>query len=128
MLPSHLTQRIGIHLGPTKWTVNGKSIEHIYNAQDGRVAYIQVLSSDIRTLFMARLLIKFDQDHYNIKLSPDSNPESCIEEKFRVTKAHLENAMNPDLHPDQLYISFASAAFKQEEPSLTPQVIPFFLN
>ena len=36
--------------------------------------------------------------------------------------------MNPDLHPDQLYISFASAAFKQEEPSLTPQVIPFFLN
>ena len=33
--------------------------------------------------------------------------------------------MNPDLHPDQLYISFASAAFRQEEPSLTPQV--FFI-
>ena len=31
--------------------------------------------------------------------------------------------MNPELHPDQLYISFASAAFKQEKPSLTPQVI-----
>ncbi|KAF8815521.1 PLC-like phosphodiesterase [Phlegmacium glaucopus] len=101
LLPSHLTQRIGIHLGPTQWTVNGKAIKHVYNAEDGQVAYIQ--------------------DHYNIDPS-DSNPESCIEDKFRVTKAHLENAMNPELHPDQLYISFASAAFRQEEPSLTPQV------
>lgn len=42
LLPSHLTQRIGIHLGPTQWTVNGKEIKHIYNAEDGQVAYIQV--------------------------------------------------------------------------------------
>ena len=42
LLPSHLTQRIGIHVGPTKWTVNGKAIELIYNAEDGQVAYIEV--------------------------------------------------------------------------------------
>jgi len=93
---------MGIHLGPTQWTDNGEAIEHIYNVEDGQVAYIQ--------------------DHYKISLSSDSNLESFIEEKFRVTKAHLENAMDPELHPDQLYISFASAAFRQEEPSLTPQV------
>jgi len=102
LLPSQLTQRIEIHLGPTQWTVNGKAIEHVYNAEDGQIAYIQ--------------------DHYKIHPSSDSNPESCIEDKFRVTKAHLENAMNPELHPDQLYISFASAAFRLEEPSLTPEV------
>jgi len=102
LLPSHLTQRIGIHLGPTQWTDNGKLIELIYNTEDGRVAYIE--------------------DHYQINLSSDSNPESYIEEKFRVLKAHLENAMNPEFHPDQLFISFASGAFSQEEASLTPQV------
>ena len=66
------------------------------------------------------------QDYYKISLSSDSNLESFIEEKFRVTKVHLEKAMDPELHPDQLYISFASAAFRQEEPSLTPQVILLF--
>ena len=30
--------------------------------------------------------------------------------------------MDPKLHPDQLYISFASAAFTLRKPSLTPQV------
>ena len=44
LLPSHLTQRIGIHLGPTQWTDNGKAIEHTYNVKDGQVAYIQVNS------------------------------------------------------------------------------------
>lgn len=72
---------------------------------------------------MIHSLIYSDQDHYKISLPSDSNPESFIEEKFRVTKAHLENAMDPELHPDQLYISFASAAFTLKEPSLTPQVI-----
>jgi len=38
--------------------------------------------------------------------------------------------MNPELHLDQLYISFASAAFRQEESSLTTQVFlfSFFLS
>ena len=74
---------------------------------------------------MIHSFIYLDQDHYKISLPSDSNPESFIEEKFRVTIAHLEKAMDPELHPDQLYISFASAAFTQEEPSLTPQVFSF---
>jgi len=102
LLPSDLTQRIGIHLGPTQWTDNGKSIELVYNVEEKQVAYIE--------------------DNYNISLSFGSSPESYIEEKFRVTIAHLENAIDPTLHPDQLYISFASAAFTLEQPFLTPQI------
>ncbi|KAF8192920.1 PLC-like phosphodiesterase [Pholiota molesta] len=102
-LPSHLTERIGIHLGPKHWTVNGKSIALTYNTEKGLVAYIQ--------------------DHYRLPPSPNSkDPQSCINEKLSVIKAHLERAINQSLDPDQLFISFASAAFRFEEPTLTPKV------
>ncbi|KAF9474655.1 PLC-like phosphodiesterase [Pholiota conissans] len=101
-LPGHLTERIGIHLDQKQWTVNGKSIALTYNAEKGHTAYIQ--------------------DHYRLPPSPDSeNPQMCVDEKFGVIKAHLEKAIDQNLHPDQLYISFASAAFRFEEPTLTPR-------
>jgi len=42
LLAAHLRERIGIHLDPSHWTVNGKSTELTYNAAEGHVAYIQV--------------------------------------------------------------------------------------
>ncbi|KAF9562045.1 PLC-like phosphodiesterase [Agrocybe pediades] len=102
LLPAHLSERIGIHLDPEHWTVNGKATELTYNAVEGHVAYIQ--------------------DYYRIDPSPDSNPASCIKDKLQVIKIHLERAIHPSLHPDQLFISFASASFRIEEPDLTPEV------
>jgi len=101
-LPHHLTERMGIHLDPRHWTNNGKSIELMYNADDRQCAYIQ--------------------DHYRLSPPEGSTPQFCIEEKLRVTKEHLERAIDTTLHPNQLFISFASAAFRFEEPSLTPKV------
>ncbi|KJA21803.1 hypothetical protein HYPSUDRAFT_41667 [Hypholoma sublateritium FD-334 SS-4] len=101
-LPHHLTRRMGIHLDPRHWTNNGKSIELTYNAEEGHRAYIQ--------------------DHYRLSPPDDSTPQFCIEEKLRITKAHLERAIDTELHPNQLFISFSSAAFRFEEPSLTPKV------
>lgn len=40
LLPSHLTDRIGIHLNPGHWTVNGQDIKLEY--AEGKIAYIQV--------------------------------------------------------------------------------------
>ncbi len=62
------------------------------------------------------------KDHYKLSPPDDSTPQFCIEEKLRITKAHLERAIDNELHPNQLYISFASAAFRFGEPSLTPKV------
>uniref|UniRef100_A0A8H7XX45 DUF6533 domain-containing protein n=1 Tax=Psilocybe cubensis TaxID=181762 RepID=A0A8H7XX45_PSICU len=100
LLPEHMTERIGIHLDPGHWIVNGKNTALEYGA--GKVAYIQ--------------------DYYKIDPSSDSHPSSCITDKLHTVLAHLERAIDPALHPDQLYISFASASFRAEEPSLTPQV------
>jgi len=77
-----LTQRIGIHLGPTQWTVNGKAIKHIYNAEDGQVGCLVLQTQKIVDSSRTRTI-------YKNQSLPDSNPESCIEDKFRVTKAHL---------------------------------------
>lgn len=81
-----------------------------------------------RCLYLLRLenyvlLIPCCQDHYRLPPSPDSkDPQSCINEKLKVIKAHLERAVDQSLHPEQLFISFASAAFRFEEPTLTPKV------
>ncbi|EAU86921.2 hypothetical protein CC1G_13081 [Coprinopsis cinerea okayama7 len=87
-------QLIGIDLGPTKWTDNGRDIELVYNAETGATAFIQ--------------------DYYSVTpfpASPDpaSKLDSYVSSKFETTIAHLERAANE--HSDQLFINFASAAY-----------------
>lgn len=67
--------------------------------------------------------IAFIEDFYNIILPTGSTPADYIQAKFDATMQHLTNATSPDLHPDQLYISFASAAFiPVSNPPMTPHV------
>jgi len=62
------------------------------------------------------------QDFYDITLPLGSGASTYIDAKFGAVTAHLENATRTDLHPDQLYISFASAAFIDDTPPMTPKV------
>ncbi|TFK36311.1 PLC-like phosphodiesterase [Crucibulum laeve] len=102
MLPStpQFSKRIGIHLGPSKWTDNGQSIELVYNDATGATAFIE--------------------DYYQPTLPADPAPTlaSYIQAKFDVTTQHLLNATQ--LSQDQLYISFASAAYIAS-PEVTPR-------
>ncbi|EDQ98741.1 uncharacterized protein LACBIDRAFT_335698 [Laccaria bicolor S238N-H82] len=88
LLPAYKTKRIGIQLDPGHWTDNGKAIELVYNADKGLTAFIE--------------------DYYDSSLPLTSKPSQFIEEKFGATTAQLGNATL--FNPDQLYISFASAA------------------
>ena len=64
----------------------------------------------------------FDQDFYDITIPLGSGTEAYIDAKFEATIAHITNATLTTLNPDQLYISFASAAFILDIPVVTPQV------
>ncbi|KXN85636.1 hypothetical protein AN958_10973 [Leucoagaricus sp. SymC.cos] len=99
--PTENPNQIGIDLGPDRWTDNGKSIELVYNQAKNQIAYIE--------------------DFYNIVLPTNSTLSDQIQAKFDVSTQHLTNATLPHLHPDQLYISFASAAFT---PSTNPPMTP----
>jgi len=95
--------QIGIDLGPDRWTDNGKDIELIYNQAKNEIAYIE--------------------DFYDIELPANSTLSDHIQAKFDVVTQHLTNATSSHLHPDQLYISFASAAFVPTPAiSITPVV------
>ena len=67
------------------------------------------------------------QDYYNISadLPLGSGASAYIRAKFNVTTAHITEAGNSN--PDQLYISFASAAFIDDQPPMTPEVCQPFL-
>ena len=57
------------------------------------------------------------QDRYAITLPPPATPsaDAYISSKFNATTAHLEKAAGPDTQTaDQLFITFASAAFLQD--------------
>jgi 1-phosphatidylinositol phosphodiesterase len=64
------------------------------------------------------------QDFYAItrSLPSGSGTAAYINAKFDAVTAHLTNATQPDLNPDQLYISFASAAFINDTTPVTPKV------
>jgi len=99
--------QIGIDLSPDGWTDNGKSIELIYNQAKNEIAYIE--------------------DFYDIELPGNSTLSDHIQAKFDVVTQHLTNATSCHLHPDQLYISFASAAFVPTPTiSITPIVSTSF--
>ncbi|KIM43729.1 hypothetical protein M413DRAFT_443636 [Hebeloma cylindrosporum] len=101
-LPSDLTKRIGIPLDRS-WTDNGKAIELVYNTDKNQVAFIE--------------------DFYEIDNVPlGSGPTAYIDSKFEVLTAHITNATSKSLNPDQLYISFASAAFINDTPAMSPEV------
>ncbi|PPQ74667.1 hypothetical protein CVT24_003824 [Panaeolus cyanescens] len=103
LLPSDMTARIGIPLDPDHWTVNGKATELVYNVAKNQIAYIE--------------------DFYAINtVALGSGQNAYIDAKFEATTAHLTNATRKDLHPDQLYISFASAAFIDDTPPMTPHI------
>lgn len=127
-LPQHLAERMGIHLDPRHWTNNGTSIELTYNAEEGHRAYIQVFPfGRVNAVFIIDKNINLNvylhsKDHYRLSPPDDSTPQFCIEEKLQISKAHLERAIDTTLHPNQLFISFSSAAFRFGEPSLTPKV------
>ncbi|KAJ3505387.1 hypothetical protein NLJ89_g7444 [Agrocybe chaxingu] len=102
LLPGNLTKRFGIPLDPGRWTDNGKAVELVYNVEKSQVAYIE--------------------DFYAVgaDLPLGSGTTAYIDAKFATTTAHLADATQ--LHPDQLYISFASAAFISDNPSMTPEI------
>lgn len=62
------------------------------------------------------------QDFYDISvdLPTGSGMKAYIDAKFNVTTSHIFDAGTR--HSDQLYISFASAAFINDQPPVTPQV------
>ncbi|KAF8192921.1 PLC-like phosphodiesterase [Pholiota molesta] len=104
LLPANLTKRMGIALDPQHWTDNGKIIELVYNVAEHQVAYIE--------------------DFYAItrSLPSGSGTAAYINAKFDAVTAHLTNATQPDLNPDQLYISFASAAFINDTTPVSPKI------
>ena len=67
------------------------------------------------------------QDFYRITIPLGSGTQAYINAKFEATTAHITNATLPTLNPDQLYISFASAAFILDTPYVTPQVAIYFI-
>jgi 1-phosphatidylinositol phosphodiesterase len=62
------------------------------------------------------------KDYYDVSadIPKGSGPTAYIQAKFNVTTAHITEAETA--HPDQLYISFASAVFIDDQPAMTPQV------
>ncbi|TEB25109.1 hypothetical protein FA13DRAFT_1738741 [Coprinellus micaceus] len=87
----------GLDLGADRWTDNGDDIHLVYNPESGATAFIE--------------------DRYAITLPPSATPstDAYISTKFNATTTHLEKAAGPDAQTaDQLFITFASAAFLQD--------------
>jgi cell division inhibitor SulA len=63
------------------------------------------------------------QDYYDVSadLPAGSGAKAYIDAKFNTTMAHISDAGTD--HPDQLYISFASAVYINDQPAMTPQVL-----
>lgn len=81
-----------------------------------------ILSAFDRLGYVVDAFTSLVQDFYNITIPLGSGTEAYINAKYEATTAHITNATLTTLHPDQLYISFASAVFIQDTPAVTPQV------
>lgn len=87
----------GLDLGADRWTDNGDDIHLVYNAGTGATAFIE--------------------DRYQITLPASTTPsvDAYISAKYNATTTHLERAASQDSQmDDQLFITFASAAFIQD--------------
>lgn len=117
---------MGIALDPQHWTDNAKIIELVYNVAKNQIAFIEVCRPSTPAFHKRcrNLMLTPVQDFYDIttSLPLGSGTAAYIDAKFDAVTAHLTNATQTDLNPDQLYISFASAAFIDDNPVVTPQV------
>ncbi|KAJ3996734.1 PLC-like phosphodiesterase [Lentinula boryana] len=98
------SKRIGIHLDPEDWHDNDPNITLVYNTinETEQVAYIE--------------------DYYEMDgLPPSAGAAENIQWKYNATIAHLQDAINIDLHPDQLYITFASS--EHDTDGETPRIM-----
>ncbi|KAJ7671852.1 PLC-like phosphodiesterase [Mycena rosella] len=102
LIPASATHRIGIQLAPNLWTDNSPNITLVYNTITDQIAYIE--------------------DYYEIGLPIGAGFAENIQWKFNATTAHIEEATTM-LHPDQLYISFASSEHNVDIPSETPIIM-----
>ncbi|KAJ4474299.1 PLC-like phosphodiesterase [Lentinula aciculospora] len=104
---SEYSKRFGIHLDPEDWHDNDPNITLVYNTVNGteQIAYIEV-----------------SKDYYEMDGLPSSaGAAENIQWKYNATIAHLQDAINPDLHPDQLYITFASS--EHDTNGETPRIM-----
>ena len=91
----------------------------------------RLLTSRFRSSVLDKLNIFYlspiQQDYYDVSadLPKGSGAAAYIQAKFNATTSHVTEAGTS--HPDQLYISFASAAFIDDQPPMTPQVSMFRL-
>ncbi|KAF5390986.1 hypothetical protein D9757_004016 [Collybiopsis confluens] len=106
LLPTSLaySKRFGIHLDPEDWTDNDPNITLVYNTVTGKqeIAYIE--------------------DYYETDGVPSTaGPAENIQWKYNATVAHLQEAISPNIHPDQLYITFASS--EHDTDGETPRIM-----
>jgi 1-phosphatidylinositol phosphodiesterase len=98
------SKRFGIHLDPEDWTDNDPNTTLVYNTVKG---VEQIASSE---------------DFYEMDGLPATAPASLnIQWKYNATIAHLREAINPAIHPDQLYITFASS--EHDTAGETPRIM-----
>ncbi|KAJ7854923.1 PLC-like phosphodiesterase [Mycena leptocephala] len=103
---SRPSNHFGIHLDSEHWTTNGGDIELVYSTEPKRVAHIQ--------------------DTFLPLVPPNSGAVANITSKFETITGQLAKAMNDTLAEkgvEALYISFASAHAKGDNPPLTPNII-----
>ncbi|EIM82925.1 PLC-like phosphodiesterase [Stereum hirsutum FP-91666 SS1] len=102
LLPDTLTDRFGLHLDPEDWTDNSPNISLTYNEDTGATAYIE--------------------DYYEIGLPIGAGAAENIQWKYNATTVHIAEAAS-SLHPDSLYISFASSEHTSDLPPETPRIM-----
>ncbi|KAL8281303.1 hypothetical protein RQP46_006337 [Phenoliferia psychrophenolica] len=87
-LPSEFSNRFGLHFSPSLWTDNGANFTLEYNEAQGSLAYIE--------------------DLYDLTVGGPIALLPKVEQKYNTTTYHTDLAASR-LHPDSLFISFASA-------------------
>jgi 1-phosphatidylinositol phosphodiesterase len=93
----------GIHLPPSLWMKNSPAMELVYNRPLGLAAYIE--------------------DCYEAQAVPlTAGAQENIEEKVRVTTAHLDKAARAE-HARALFITFASAERVYATKPVTPDMM-----
>ncbi|KAF9465583.1 PLC-like phosphodiesterase [Collybia nuda] len=118
LLPSTSTNRIGIHLDASQWTDNSPDITLVYNNAKNQIAYIEVRVSPPDRVGQRLTPL---QDFYEMSLPADAGTAANIEMKFNATITHLDRATKE--HPDQLFISFASAEHNLASPTVSPRIM-----
>lgn len=126
LLPSTMSNRIGLHLSPSLWLDNGYNFTLPYNTSENQLAYIEDFydltsaapgaHAKIQGKFLSLFLWCGQTE------SKETNRLSqLLPAKYEATTSHLETATTS--HLDQLFISFASGEQDNDLPPETPMVI-----